>query len=497
MPKGETMNRIKQIDLKQNGQNRGFEIISLKNFFESVDKPFIKTPYRTSFYNLIFITKGKGIHEVDFLEYPIKAGELLMISRNRVHRYKEFQTLEGYLIMFTEGFMCEFLSNQTSEVKELFNLSYLNPHINSLDLYTETLIPLLKVLHNMYKNSYNFVDNKVIASAFNAFVQIISNSRLGEGISKYKKNETFVNFTELVEKNINSIKTVKEYADMMYTSKKTVNLMTRKAIDMSAKQYIIQQLILKIRLKLSFEQKSINEIAFELGFTDPSNMTRFFKKNTGISPNEFRKKVSHSKDSWSSNDSSELEGLVEAIEKKTYHISSEVIVPLHKHEDLDEIFYCIKGSGFGVLEDSEVTLEVGDTFVVPAKTLHSLRTDKDLYVAAILIPVEKIICHCKQVSFRDIKKAMVNGARTIEEIKEITGAGTGCGGCIEDIEKILSVACGCKNVSVEAVVQAVRNGADTVEQIGEVTEAGTGCGRCKALLQNIIDTKKYKNSSVL
>lgn len=381
------MNRIEQIDLKQNGQNKGFEIISLKNFFESVDKPFIKTSYRTSFYNLIFITKGKGIHEVDFLEYPIKTGEILMVSRNRVHRYKEFQDLEGYLIMFTEGFMCEFLSNQTSEVKELFKLSYLNPHIKSLDLYTETLIPLLKMLHNMYKDSYNFVDNKVIASAFNTFMQIVSNSKLGEGISKYKKNEIFVKFSELVETNIDSIKTVNEYAEMMYTSKKTVNLMTRKAIDMSAKQYIIQQLILKIRLKLSFEQNSINEIAYELGFTDPSNMTRFFKKNTGISPNEFRKKVNHSKDSWSSSESLELEGLIEAIEKKTYHISSEVIVPLHKHEDLDEIFYCIKGSGFGVLENGEVELTIGKSFIATAGTVHSLRSDSDLYVTSFLIPV--------------------------------------------------------------------------------------------------------------
>ena len=270
------MSNIEEIELiNKKGQNKGFEIISLKNFFKSVDESFIKKSYRTSFYNLIFVTGGKGIHEIDFLEYTIKAGELLIISRNRVHRYSEFQNLEGYLIMFTEGFLCKFLSNQTSEVKELFKLSYLNPHVNCLDLYISTLTPLLKVMHDMYQNSYEFVDNKVIASAFNTFVQILLNSPLGESTSKYKKNEIFVQFTELVEKNINSVKSVKEYADMMHVSKKTVNLMTRKAIDMSAKQYIIQQLILKIRLKLSFEQKSINEVAYALGFTEPSNMTRF------------------------------------------------------------------------------------------------------------------------------------------------------------------------------------------------------------------------------
>ncbi|MCS5421126.1 MULTISPECIES: helix-turn-helix domain-containing protein [Psychrilyobacter] len=382
------MSNVEQIEfMNKKGQNKGFEIISLKSFFESVDESFIKTPYRTSFYNLIFITGGRGVHEIDFLEYTVKAGDLLMISRNRVHSYSEFNSLEGYLITFTEGFLCEFLSSQTSEVKELFKLSYLNPHVNCLDLYTTTLTTLLNVINDMYKNAYEFLDNKVIASAFNTFMQILSNSRLGENLSKYKKNETFVQFTELVEKNINSVKTVKEYADMMYVSKKTVNLMTRKAIDMSAKQYIIQQLILKIRLKLSFEQKSINEIAYELGFTEPSNMTRFFKKNTKISPSEFRNIIRHDKNSWLNSESMELNSLRESIEENVYHISSEAVVPLHKHEDLDEIFYCIKGSGFGVLENGEVKLNVGDTFIAPAGIMHSLRSDGDLYVAAFLIRV--------------------------------------------------------------------------------------------------------------
>ncbi|MHC4554813.1 MAG: cupin domain-containing protein, partial [Planctomycetota bacterium] len=61
-------------------------------------------------------------------------------------------------------------------------------------------------------------------------------------------------------------------------------------------------------------------------------------------------------------------------------------VPLHKHDDKDEIFYCIKGSGFGVLEDKEVELTVGKAFVVPAGTLHSVRSDTDIYVCAFLVP---------------------------------------------------------------------------------------------------------------
>ena len=103
---------------------------------------------------------------------------------------------------------------------------------------------------------------------------------------------------------------------------------------------------------------------------------------------------------------------------------------------------------------------------------------------------DKIVCRCKNVSYIDIRKAMIQGARTLDEIKEMTGAGTGCGGCIEEIEKILASVCGCKNVSLKAVVDSVNNGADTVEKVGKETGAGTACGRCKALIENIIEIKR-------
>ncbi|MPM78171.1 hypothetical protein SDC9_125182 [bioreactor metagenome] len=103
---------------------------------------------------------------------------------------------------------------------------------------------------------------------------------------------------------------------------------------------------------------------------------------------------------------------------------------------------------------------------------------------------DKIICHCKQVSYIDIRKAMIKGARTLDEIKEMTGAATGCGRCSGEIEKILASVCGCKGTSLEDVVNAVKNGADTTDKVAELTGAGSGCGRCKALVENIIELKR-------
>ena len=47
------------------------------------------------------------------------------------------------------------------------------------------------------------------------------------------------------------------------------------------------------------------------------------------------------------------------------------------------------------------------------------------------------VCFCTGVTCGDIKKAMANGADTVDKIKKETGAGTVCGRCVPTIEKIL------------------------------------------------------------
>lgn len=83
----------------------------------------------------------------------------------------------------------------------------------------------------------------------------------------------------------------------------------------------------------------------------------------------------------------DIEAIKSGIATNVYHIDSSRKVPLHKHDKSDELFYCIAGSGFGVLEDGEIELTVGKVFTVPAGTMHALRTDGDLYVCSFLVPL--------------------------------------------------------------------------------------------------------------
>ena len=52
--------------------------------------------------------------------------------------------------------------------------------------------------------------------------------------------------------------------------------------------------------------------------------------------------------------------------------------------------------------------------------------------------MSEIICHCFEVSREEIENALLEkGLKTVEEVGEVTNAGTGCGGCQEQIQEIL------------------------------------------------------------
>ncbi len=83
------------------------------------------------------------------------------------------------------------------------------------------------------------------------------------------------------------------------------------------------------------------------------------------------------------------EAIKKSIVTNVYQITKESNVALHRHVKADEIFYCIAGEGYGVLEDREIRLTVGKEFIVLAGVMHSLKTDGELWVTSFLIPLLK------------------------------------------------------------------------------------------------------------
>lgn len=86
----------------------------------------------------------------------------------------------------------------------------------------------------------------------------------------------------------NGIPSVAYFADKLNISANYFGDLIKKEAGKSAQEYIKDKIIDEAKNKIYNRSKSINEIAYELGFKYPQHFSRFFKKNVGLSPNEYR-----------------------------------------------------------------------------------------------------------------------------------------------------------------------------------------------------------------
>ena len=98
----------------------------------------------------------------------------------------------------------------------------------------------------------------------------------------------FVKFRNLLEEEYMHLHLVSEYAERLDVSTKTLTNAVKSVTGQTPLEYINERLLLDSKRLLRFSDLMVKEIAFQLGFNDPSNFVKFFKRQTGYLPSDFQ-----------------------------------------------------------------------------------------------------------------------------------------------------------------------------------------------------------------
>ena len=99
----------------------------------------------------------------------------------------------------------------------------------------------------------------------------------------------FQKYLQLVNNFYIEKKTVEEYAELLNITPHHLSQSVKMASDKNALSFINDRLLSEAKTFIRFTELDIAEIAFQLNFSDPANFGKFFKKNAGMTPLEFRK----------------------------------------------------------------------------------------------------------------------------------------------------------------------------------------------------------------
>jgi len=196
------------------------------------------------------------------------------------------------------------LSKDTSGYQLMFSLKFLLPGSQRFPYFNLSASPFLPLTNDQYRSLIQELEKmeKEVHHAEDLYIDVLQ-SRLqvvlllikrwysdNFSVQEFAPDHRIINsFLTLLETHYATHSEVSFYASEMSVTANYLNQVCRKKSGITAGDYIRERILLEAKRMLTFSTLDIKEIAYTLGFNDTSYFSRFFRKYTNSSPQEFRK----------------------------------------------------------------------------------------------------------------------------------------------------------------------------------------------------------------
>lgn len=250
-------------------------------------------PHRHDYYTVLLVKQASGIHIIDFNRYPLTSNQVYFVSPGQVHQVVEEKQSFGYCIIFSSLFLVE------KNIPQCFfgDLNLFNDYGQSppLEINTKELNTLSNFCEEVLSLSHS--DFKFKEQAIGSFLQLfliqcnnLCSLKVDDAQNNEGGNAILKKFKELVNQKYQVWHSTSLYASELNISPDHLNRVVKSLIGETAKKYIQSRICIAAKRMLYYSELSSKEIGYRLGFLEPANFSAFFKKCTGKSPSQFRKK---------------------------------------------------------------------------------------------------------------------------------------------------------------------------------------------------------------
>ncbi|MDR1877012.1 MAG: AraC family transcriptional regulator [Flavobacteriaceae bacterium] len=242
--------------------------------------------HRDDYHLFFLIEKGTVSIEIDFQTHNIKPLSAIYIHPNQVHRMIAFDNVTvSILAINNENLNPEYL-NLLEDITPAKPLSLKK---ETFTLISEAVSLSIKFSEREHEKLYHFL----LKDSCNILVALIASQYLEKSKPTDKLSRfEFVTkaFKTILERNFITAKSPTEYAKTLNISTAYLNECVKQTTGYSVSHHIQQRIILEAKRLLYYSDKSVKEIATELGYDDYPYFSRLFTKVTGMSALAFRNK---------------------------------------------------------------------------------------------------------------------------------------------------------------------------------------------------------------
>jgi len=256
---------------------------------------------RHNYYSLIWIKTGEGKLKADFSEYDFTGNTLFAFSLYQPFMFSS-ENIKGVAIQFHPDFFC--IHKHQNEVAcngVLFNNIYQPPFTFIDEISSLAFESLYEQIQNEMQNQA-LAQYELLVSYLKIF--LIKASRLkAEQLPNFPENtsqkEPFIlqNLKNSIESNFKIKHSASNYAEDLNISAKALAKITKTYFNKTLTDLIAERIVIEAKRELYLTNKTVKEIAFELGYEDEYYFSRFFKNNAEVSPQLFRETVGYGRSS--------------------------------------------------------------------------------------------------------------------------------------------------------------------------------------------------------
>jgi AraC-like DNA-binding protein/mannose-6-phosphate isomerase-like protein (cupin superfamily) len=271
------------------------EIFSISNLRSRFGKRIVRLPHRYTFCMLLCVTRGECTQLVNFKAVKCKAGSMLALRPGQTHRFGDEQGWDGWIVLFRSEFI---LTPQpvlhSADFKSGGPTQGLPDHL-ALSEHEQRIVT--DAIAQMSEDS----DIAAPAAAINALLRqqlytlllrlsIVQDGGDSEFDLTSNSTQRFRTFQQLVEINFAKWHCVAQYASPLRCSGKTLTRAALQLAGVTAKAVIASRINLEAKRLLAHSTMSVTHIGERLGFEDPTNFVKFFRRETACTPGEFRRR---------------------------------------------------------------------------------------------------------------------------------------------------------------------------------------------------------------
>lgn len=272
--------------LKEPGFAERFSIRDLGALLNGKD--MVQELHRHSFFFILALKKGSGIHEIDFTPYKVGDTTVFFMRPGQVHHLTLKAGSTGYIIGYSPDF---YEANDRCSGQLLRSMGAMNhcvPHAAGFRKIHAALVSIFEEFTSR-QEGYEEVIKANLCIVFTELVRKRRHRRPASEANGGYAQERLDEFLALLEKHIAARKQVSDYAALMNVSVYQLNAVTKELMGKTSSEMINEQIVLEARRNLLAGTEQVKEIAYSLGYEDVSYFIRFFKKHTGYSPEAFRR----------------------------------------------------------------------------------------------------------------------------------------------------------------------------------------------------------------